>query len=125
LENAFPRLSGWRALPLPSNIRTIQKTNSNFPKITTDDEWIAKVAREGWVIFSHDRKFHVRMPEIAAIKQYKAGCFYLPGANWPTWDKARHFMRFCDGLTERIEVTIKPFIYSVAATGKFTQISIP
>lgn len=101
------------------------KNKFRFLQDVTDDEWIAKVAAEGWIIFSHDRKFHVRLPEIAAIKQYRAGCFYLPGANWHTWEKTRHFMRYYDGIAQRAEVTAKPFIYSLATNGKFTAVSIP
>ena len=101
------------------------KNKFKFSDTTTDDEWIAKVAAVNWVIFSHDRKFHVRLPEISAIKQYQAGCFYLPGANWTTWEKTRHFMRFYDGIASRIDATTKPFVYRLAPTGKFTKISIP
>jgi hypothetical protein len=87
--------------------------------------WLSKVAAEGWVVFSHDRKFHTLLSERSAIKQYNAGCFYLPGANDSTWDKTRYFMRWYDGIKTRIDTTAKPFIFDVAATGKFTRISIP
>ena len=76
-------------------------------------------------MFSHDRKFHTLLPEFSAIKQYKAGCFYLPGANRQTWDKMRYFMRVYDRISYRISVTAKPFIFELSHTGKFTQISIP
>jgi hypothetical protein len=52
-----------------------------FSQDATDDEWLAKVAAEGWIVFSHDRKFHTILAECSAIKQYKAGCFYLPCAH--------------------------------------------
>jgi hypothetical protein len=76
-------------------------------------------------VFSHDRKFHTLLSEQSAIKQHSAGCFYLPGANASTWDKTRYFMRWFDGIVARIEVTAKPFIFDLSATGKFTRISIP
>jgi hypothetical protein len=83
------------------------------------------VAAEGWIVFSHDRKFHTLLPEISAIKQYNAGCFYLPGANSPTWDKVRHFARAYEGIVNRINVAAKPFIFELSAVGKFKSISIP
>lgn len=76
-------------------------------------------------MFSHDRKFHTLLPERSAIKQYNAGCFYLPGANDSTWDKMRYFMRSFDGIEKRALTTRKPFIFELSAAGKFTQISIP
>ena len=67
-------------------------------------------------MFSHDRKFHTLLPEISAIKQYKAGCFYLPGAASPTSDKICYFVRAYAGIASRITVTAKPFIFELAYT---------
>jgi hypothetical protein len=76
-------------------------------------------------VFSHDRKFHTLLPERSAVKQYKAGCFYLPGANDSTWDKTRYFMRWYDGIATRAASTTKPFIFDLSALGRFMPISIP
>jgi PIN like domain len=95
-----------------------------FSQNTTDDEWLAKVAAEGWIVFSHDRKFHTLLPECSAIKQYKAGCFYLPGASSPTWDKMCYFTRAYDGIAERISATVKPFIFELSYAGRFKRVSI-
>jgi PIN like domain len=52
------------------------KNKFKFKHDTTDDIWLAAVAQEGWIVFSHDRKFHTLLPECSAIKQHNAGCFY-------------------------------------------------
>jgi hypothetical protein len=96
-----------------------------FNQETPDDEWLSKVAAEGWIVFSHDRKFHTILAECAAIKQYNAGCFYLPGASLPTWDKMSSFIRSYQGIVDRISATAKPFIYDVGYDGRFTQVQIP
>jgi hypothetical protein len=101
------------------------RSKFKFKQDTTDDEWLARVAAEGWIVFSHDRKFHTLLPEMSAIKQHRAGCFYLPGANSPTWDKLRYFVRAYDGIIARIGATDKPFIFELSAAGKFKRISIP
>ena len=95
-----------------------------FAQTTPDDMWLSKVAEEGWIVFSHDRKFHTLLPERSAVKQYSAGCFYLPGANDSTWDKTRYFMRWFDGITHRALTVKKPFIFDISKTGKFTEISL-
>ena len=92
-----------------------------FSQSTTDDEWLAKVAAEGWIVFSHDRKFHTLLPEVSAIKQYKAGCFYLPGAESPTWDKMCCFMRAYQGIDDRIKATAKPFIFELSRAGRLKR----
>jgi len=93
------------------------KNKFRFSQQTTDDEWLAKVAGAGWIVFSHDRKFHTLLAECSAIKQYKAGCFYLPGASAPTWDKMRYFMRAYDGIIHRIGLTATPFIFEITHAG--------
>ncbi|WOH59468.1 hypothetical protein [Bradyrhizobium sp. BWC-3-1] len=101
------------------------KNKFRFNDQTPDDEWISKVAAEGWIIFSHDRKFHTLLPEAAAVKQYGAGCFYLPGASSPTWDKAVYFMRSYQGIKQRVAKINKPFIFELKYNGKFAQKAIP
>jgi hypothetical protein len=96
-----------------------------FSQSTLDDEWLSKVAAEGWIVFSHDRKFHNLLPERSAIKQYKGGCFYLPGASSPTWDKMCYFVRAYEGIISRIRVTATPFIYEVSYAGRFKRVQIP
>ncbi len=100
------------------------KNKFKFKQDVADDVWLPKVAVEGWIIFSHDRKFHTLLSERSAVKQYEAACFYLPGAQDTTWDKARHFMRWVGGIESRIESTKKPFIFDLTPKGIFTPISL-
>jgi hypothetical protein len=86
---------------------------------------LTKVAAAGWIVFSHDRKFHTLLPEAAAIKQYGAGCFYLPGASSPTWDKVQYFMRSHEGIKRRIANTPRPFIFELLYNGRFVKRPIP
>jgi hypothetical protein len=83
------------------------------------------VAAEGWIVFSHDRKFHTILAECAAVKQHGAGCFYLPGASLPTWYKMSLFMRVEDGIARRITATARPFIYDIGHDGRCTRVQIP
>lgn len=100
------------------------KNKFRFKQDTPDDVWLSAVAKEGWIVLSHDRKFHTLLPEKSAVKQYKAGCFYLPGANHETWEKLRHFVRAYDGMTERVRITAKPFIFEFSSAGRFKVISL-
>ncbi len=100
------------------------KNKFKFKQDVADDVWLPKVAAEGWIIFSHDRKFHTLLPERSAIKQYSAGCFYLPGAQQSTWDKTRYFARWFDGIETRALNTKKPFIFDLTTNGVFKPISL-
>ena len=102
-----------------------QNNKFRFNENTPDDEWMAKVGAEGWIVFSHDRKWHDELPVIAAIKQYNVGCFYLWGANASTWDKMRCFMRGYQRIADCIAAHQRPYIFDVGHQGQLTRIPIP
>jgi hypothetical protein len=87
--------------------------------------WLAAVAKEGWVVLSHDRKFHTILQECSAIKQHNIACFYLWGASEPIWPKLRCFIGASSGILHRAATQQRPFIYEVTANCQFRQIAIP
>jgi hypothetical protein len=44
-----------------------------------DEEWLAKVARTGWIVLNRDAKIMERPTELAAYRAAKIHMFYLPG----------------------------------------------
>jgi hypothetical protein len=80
-----------------------------------DDEWLPVVGGKGWIVVSHDEKFHKPgyESELNAIKQYSVGCFYLWGANAPAYEKARCFLKAYEKVVLTSQSTPKPFIFSV------------
>jgi hypothetical protein len=96
-----------------------------FAQDTDDDEWLSKVGAEGWIVLSHDRKWHDETPCIAAIKQHKIGCFYLWGANVSTWLKLSHFMRSSGRIANAVQFAPRPFIFHVAFNGVLSRVPIP
>jgi len=89
-----------------------------------DDEWLEIVGQKGWVVFSHDRKFHKETVETAAIKQHNVGCFYLPGANKPVWDKVSIFIRSFNRIRELSESTSRPFVYDLKLNGHIREVKL-
>lgn len=98
-----------------------------FTQEAADDEWLADVGKRGWIVFSHDRKFHKFgfESELSAIKQYDVGCFYLWGANAKKYEKAQCFFRAYDRIIEAIENTPRPFIFDVQKNGRLKKVKIP
>jgi len=101
------------------------KCKFRFRDNTPDDEWLSKVGAEGWIVLSHDRKWHDESPNIAAIKQYNIGCFYLWGASATTWDKLKCFMRGYDKIAEVAAVAPRPFIYHLNYNNRLMPVQIP
>ena len=113
----------YRANP-PFNVEFHHSPSSRFAHNTTDDRWLSVAGARGWIVFSHDRKFHKLLPEIAAIMQYNIGCFYLPGAEAETWDKLCLFVKVAPRIISLAENTTRPFIYNVTKAGHFEQVPL-
>lgn len=98
-----------------------------FEDFVGDDIWLEFVGKNGWIVFTQDRKFHKKgfEAEMSAIKQFNVGCFYLWGAAARTEDKALVFLKALDKILETIKTTPKPFIYDISKSGKLTAINIP
>lgn len=96
-----------------------------FKQDVRDDEWMAKVGAEGWIVFSHDRKFHNELPVRTAIKQHRVACFYLAGASIPVWNKLHCLMRGYESIMQCIRTGTPPYIFDVSYNGRLTEIMIP
>ena len=97
----------------------------HFPTDAPDDVWLPIVGEWGWTIVGHDSKYHLRTPELDAIKRYGIGCFYLWGSHAKRWEKLQCFARAYDRMVAAEMSTPKPFIYRVSCAGRLTPISIP
>jgi hypothetical protein len=97
------------------------KNKFKFKHDTTDDIWLAAVAQEGWIVFSHDRKFHTCCRNALRLSNIMRGA----STSSPTWDKMCHFIKAYQGIVDRIGVTPKPFIFELSHTGRFKRVPIP
>ena len=113
----------WRASP-PFTVEFHHSPRSQFAQNATDDKWLAVVGQRGWIVFSHDQKFHQILPEISAIKQHGIGCFYLWGAETVTWDKLCYFITVAPRIMRLAENTPRPFIWRVTKTRQFEAVPL-
>jgi len=98
--------------------------NQRFTESMPDDQWLAIVGDRGWIVFSHDRKFHTESTETAAVIQHQVGCFYLPAANGSSWEKASALFKSFSKIRQLAETTPRPFIFDVKPTGKIVAVPI-
>lgn len=96
-----------------------------FKQDTPDDVWLSAVGSKGWIVLSHDRKFHQIAAECAALKQHKVGCFYLWGSDAPTWKKLHCFMRAHEQIISVGQMAQRPFIFEVSQRGRLESVPIP
>lgn len=90
-----------------------------------DDDWMPIVGERKWVLVGHDSRHHLVAPELDAIREYEIGCFYLWGAEAPTWDKMICFARAYDRMMAAFEHTPRPFIFRILKTGELRPVTLP
>ena len=116
----LPRALAWVRPPV--TIEWHQK--QHFAQDMPDDEWLKIVGRLGWIVFSHDRKFHSLAMETAAVRQHRVGCFYLPYANDVTWKKLSVFVRSFDRILTIAESRPTPYVYDVYVNGRIKEVAL-
>ena len=84
-----------------------------------------EVGTLGWTLVGHDSRHHRERAELAAVKQYEMGCFYLWGAEALKWEKMRCFLRAYERILDASISTPRPFIYRVAEKGGLTAVTVP
>lgn len=87
-----------------------------------DDEWLHKVGSQGWIVISHDAKWHTEPPAIAAIKQHNVKCFYLYGANSLMFFKLKALAHNWEKISAKIKDEKGPFIYRVSKANRINRI---
>lgn len=76
-------------------------------------------------MLGHDYSFHKNESELAAIRDYNIGAFYLYGSEDSTWEVLRAFARGYDKIVHAIEVEPRPFVYRVSKAGGLTEVHFP
>jgi hypothetical protein len=89
-----------------------------FAQDEDDDQWLATVSAKGWIVISHDKRFHGDSLAIEAVRQHGGRVFYLDGGSSVKWDKLRRFAAAYKRLIEIVTNQRGPFIYRVTYADK-------
>lgn len=89
-----------------------------------DDEWLAICGQRKWIAFTHDRKFHSIEVESAAIMAHDVASFALCGANSPTFDKLKYFIRSLPKMLEIVRSEKPPYLYRIDAGARFHRVEL-
>ena len=115
---------------LPSALRilklNVEHQGDHFSHNTPDDQWLAMVGGKGWFVVTHDQKFHKPgfEAELAAVKTFKIGCFYLWGANATRWQKMQCFAKAYNRMTQIATQKVRPFIYKVDKNSRVREVFV-
>jgi hypothetical protein len=95
---------------------------SGFAQNTTDDEWLSVVGSRGWIVLSHDKRFHGESAALEAVRQHNIACFYLGGGSVPVWFKFVIFARAYKSMMSRIQHERAPYIFKVGDNGHIYRV---
>jgi hypothetical protein len=116
----------------PRALRTIKKFpaqieyhQQHFKMGELDDVWLPEVGKKDWIVIGQDYSYHKNATELAAIKDYNIGVFYIWGSNAPQWDTVRLFAKAYDRIVEKAMQTPRPFVFWVRKDGRLYQQPLP
>lgn len=107
-----------RRLQVPVGIEWHQQ---HFDSDATDDLWLPQVGANGWGVLGFDWSYHLNQSELAAIRQYGIGVFYLWGADARTWERMFCFARAYDRIVNAMNSESRPFIFRVRRSGSLVK----
>ena len=114
------RLRGIRA---PFEVEFHDEKKHGFAHATQDDEWLAKVSQNKWVVVSHDKRFHHDSAALEAVRQHRGRVFYLDGGSSVNWDKLRRFVANYRKIAALIATEKPPFIFRVTYADRIIAVS--
>ena len=75
-----------------------------FPEETIDTEWLKYVGEEGLVLITRDEAIRRNPAELAALREYKVGAFFLGGKNLDSRGEGIHTMAMAvDDLQQTVD----------------------
>lgn len=87
-----------------------------------DDEWLEIVGSRGWVVVSHDAKWHTEPPAMQAIQQHNVRCFYLYGAQSLMFFKVKALAHNWERISDKIKNERGPFIFRVSRANRLSRL---
>ncbi len=96
-----------------------------FPEDSPDVEWLRYIGEQGFVLITKDEKVRWNPAELATIKKFKVGTFFLGGKNLDRCKQVQQVIRNWPRIKELSGKTRPPFVYRIPQSGtKFTQIPL-
>lgn len=93
-----------------------------FPAAMPDDEWLAIVGSNGWIVCSHDAKWLGETAPLKAIQQHKIACFYLWGASSIGFFKLKSLAHNYDKIMKVCRTEKPPYIYRVTPRNRLRKV---
>ncbi|MEW4469037.1 hypothetical protein AB1K62_14515 [Parasphingorhabdus sp. JC815] len=105
----------------PFKIEFHDEKSNGFARDTDDDVWLAEVSKKGWIVISHDKRFHKDSLAMEAVRQHQGRVFYLDGGSSVNWDKLRRFAYTYKKMEQLVKNQPAPFIYRITYSDRIIR----
>ena len=89
----------------------------HYPADVPDQDWLPDIGAKGWILVTRDERVRRNPSELAAIKMYKVGAFFLGGKNLSHWELIQQVVRNWLRIRELADKIPRPFAFRVAPHG--------
>ena len=93
-----------------------------FADDTPDTEWIAAVAKRGWIILTRDRRIRYRANEAAAVRTGRLHLFALTSGNVSAAETATIVVKAWPAIQRPVATTPPPKMWSISRGGGVSPI---
>ncbi|HEX5409670.1 MAG TPA: hypothetical protein VFW89_07880 [Gemmatimonadaceae bacterium] len=91
---------------------SVERHCDQFAPNCPDEEWLAEIARRGWVALTHDRRIRYKPNELAAVKTHRVSLLVVVGTA-PFVQLAHAFVRTEHQVLQFLERNPPPVIAKV------------
>jgi predicted nuclease of predicted toxin-antitoxin system len=95
----------------------IEVHDDHFKQDATDEEWLAAVGKDGWVVFTKDQKIRYHPRELGALISHGVRAFVLTAHDVTAEEIAAIFLRARRKIEKFLSSNNGPFMVSVARSG--------
>jgi predicted nuclease of predicted toxin-antitoxin system len=95
----------------------IEVHDEHFAQDATDEEWLATVGKNGWVVFTKDQKIRYHTRELGALISHGVRAFVLTAQNITAEEMAAIFLHARGKIEKFLSSNDGPFMVAVARSG--------
>jgi predicted nuclease of predicted toxin-antitoxin system len=95
----------------------IEVHDDHFAQDATDEEWLAAVGKDGWVVFTKDQRIRYHTRELGALISHGVRAFVLTARDVTAQEMAAIFLRARGKIEKFLSKNDGPFMVAVARSG--------
>ncbi len=95
----------------------IEVHDDHFKQDAIDEEWLAAVGKDGWVVFTKDQKIRYHTRELGALISHGVRAFVLTARDVTAEEMSEIFLRARGKIEKFISSNNGPFMVAVARSG--------